>query len=303
MSFLKTNVDGIPLTQDFLTEFCKLPQMPGERVLRPKRIMFLLGKLRSGKFVGAEWHVAIDRETEIKYRVDGHHSSVMLSTLPSDVPFPTGLLMSLTTYECDSLGEDGADIFNLFNNPESVRNNDDAMEMYRARVTEVSAIESRLLGKIAMGIIEYNKEMANKGSKSAVVYKSRNSGLYWENPTMVQFACWAAAFNETKNAAFLARSPIVTEMFVDWQSNTDHATEFWELVFKESHPEPDHHTRELADTFKSWLSEKKHKQNDYRKKAATAWKHFLRENRGSDPEPPTIFTPQSAEGPADQPSL
>jgi hypothetical protein len=237
----------------------------------------LLNAIKDGKFGGPSWARGIDRSDNTEYRLDGQHSSKLLISLPDDVPFPSGLLVTIDTWEFDSIAEDGAPLFNLFNHPKSARTNEDAIGIYRAQVVALSDISKRLLMRIGDGIAEYQKGL---NSQSAVVLAPRERGVYFEEEERyVRFACWISPFKDTKNARFLERPAIVAEILHSWLANADRATEFWDYVLRESHADPDHETRTLAETFKSWAMQKKYKPSQYRAKAATAWRHYLREMR------------------------
>jgi len=273
--FTKTHVTGVPLTLELAQSFVNLTPLPGERDQKPKRIDFLLRCLRDHTFDGPSWargRCATDGQT---YRLDGQHSSAMLvslSRLAPDVPFPDGLLVTVTDYEFGSISEDGAALFDIFNHPQSSRTNEDAMGFYRAHTVPLHDIATRTLVKIAGGIREHQKALGKHG----MVYPPRSIGLYWKEPRFEQFASWAATFEDTKNRGFLAKPGIVAEMFGDWSEHPALAEEFWAYVFYENHPEAEHETRELAQTYREMQIKRKHRTADYRKRAATAWRHFKR---------------------------
>lgn len=279
MSFQKVKVEGKKLTPELAQTFAKMPPIPGERDERPSRRDFLLRCIRNGTFGGPSWACGKCREDGKLYRFDGQHTSKLLSALPEGVPFPDGLLATIDTWEFDSIESDAPTLFNMFNHPKSARTNEDAMGVYRARVPTVHDIDRKLLQKIANGIHEQQSKLPQ--DKNPLYFEPRERGLYWQYEGFAEFASWAATYAITKNAAFLGRSGVVAEMLVDWNHDKSQATEFWNLVFRESHPEPDHETRTTAETFRAWSNQPKKKCADYRKRAATAWKHFLRESKNA----------------------
>lgn len=281
MSFQKTKVEGIPLTLELAREFAMLRPLPGEREERPSRREYLLNAIKEGTFGGPSWARGIDRADKMVYRLDGQHSSKLLINL-DDVPFPSGLLVTVDTWEFDSISEDGAALFNLFNHPKSARTNEDAIGIYRAQAAiELSNIDRGFLVKVGNGIAEYERGLPSESNPD--VLPPRERGLYFiqGKHRYGPFACWMAAFEETKNASFMSRPAIVAEMLSDWLHDAGRAGEFWNYVLRENHPEVDHDTRTLAETFRSWAMQKKYKASQYRGKAATAWRHYLRETRGS----------------------
>jgi hypothetical protein len=65
-------------------------------------------------------------------------------------------------------------------------------------------------------------------------------------------AQWLATFQGRKNATFLRRPVIVREMLAHRRASpasAELADQFWTLVFTESHPEPDHPSRVLAEWY------------------------------------------------------
>jgi hypothetical protein len=281
MSFQKIKVEGVPLTLELAREFANLPELPGEREIRESRQEYLLRELRDGAFVGPNWARGIERGTKKIYRLDGQHSSKLLSNLPADTPFPINLLTTMDTFEFDSLAADGAALFNLFNHPKSARTNEDAVGIYRAQSPiELRNIDRAFLVKIGNGIAEYIRGLPDN-SKKEPVHQPRQRGMYFTDAThkYSQFACWVATFREAKNSTFLSRGSIIAEMLSDWLIDADRGGEFWSYVLRENHPEVDHETRSLAETFRTWSLQKKYKPAQYRARANTAWKHYLKEIR------------------------
>ena len=275
--FTKMNAEAVPLTRELAQTHATLAPLPGERELKPSRLNYLLTQIKDGRFVGADWAVGKERSSGEVYRLDGQHSSYLLANLPVEIPLPS-TLVTITTYEFDHVEIDADGLFNLFNNPASVRSNEDIMGLYRASHAELSALSRRLLIKITNGIANYEKDRLDRGAKDARVWLPRKRGNYFTNPRYIDIALWMATFQGTKNDDFLAKPPIVAEMIEHKLTNPAVADQFWLYVFTEGHPEPDDITRTLADTYRTWLqTQKKHKPEQYRQKAAIAWKHYVRE--------------------------
>jgi len=259
-------------------EFAELKPLPGERDERPGRLDYLLRHVQQGTFGGPCWARGIDKSTGVLYRLDGQHSSKLLAALGADL-FPKDLLVTVDDWEFDSVDQDAAAVFNLFNHPKSVRSNEDVIGLYRAQSVDLADIPKKLLVHFGNGIFEHQKTVL--APEKGVLLTPRERGLYFVHGKYPfgPFACWAAGFAETKNHDFLARPAIVAEMVSSWKVDPDKATEFWTMVLCENHPEVDHETRTLAETFRQWSMQKKYKTTQYRTKASTAWKHFLREQR------------------------
>jgi hypothetical protein len=283
--YKKVEVTGVPLTVELAREWAAMTPLPGERDERPSRHAYLLSMVQHRLFAGPAWACGIERATGRKYRLDGQHSSKMLASLPDEVGFPTGLLCTVETWEFDSVGEDGATLFNLWNHPKSARTNEDAMGIYRAQApAEVSDLNKQFLVKVVNGIYEHEKML---DPKQALLLPPRERGLYFSSAKgerYCAFAAWVDTLRDLKNAAFLARAAVVGEMLNHWLKDRPKAEKFWDFVYRENHPDVDHETRTLADTFRSWSVQRKYRGAQYRMKAATAWRRFLMEQRVEEQE-------------------
>jgi hypothetical protein len=268
--FKKLFSESVPLTPAVAQAHADLAPMPGERAIRQSRLKFLLAALDDGRFAGPDWHVGIYVPTGERYRLEGQHSSRMLASLPAE-RFPANLVLTMTTWEFETW-EEAADLFDIFNNPRSVRNNEDAMGIYRAQMPGISNIDRAVLVHVANGICEWESGRGDQGT----VLPPRRRGLYFYDEENQAFAVWVDRFSECKNASFLRRQGVMAEMLVDWRVSADEATAFWEYVLRESHPDPDDVTRELAETYRMWLTKRNRSNQEFRQKAARAWKVFVR---------------------------
>lgn len=302
MAIKKIQVEGVPLTMELAREFAGMEPLPGERELNPKHNEFLLQNVRDENFAGATWARVYCKSTGKDYRADGQHSSYVLTHLPTDgsARFPEGVLITIETYEIDDLVRDGPVIFNFFNHPRTVRSNEDAMGVYRAHIPNLGDLPRDFLQHVADGIAAYLHECRRnvpdeERDKLDKVFPPRQRGLYWKNSEYTEFCLWAYSLRDGRNAGFMARPGVVAEMLGEWRDNRDCANEFWRYVIRENHPDPDHETRELAETYKSWAlsPEKRKKAAHYRKLAAKVWRHYLQE-RQSNAVPSQVLISQSS---------
>ena len=198
----------------------------------------------------------------------------MLTTLPEGTAFPSELFATIETYEFDSIGEDAHRLFNLFNNPFSVRTNEDMMGLYRAQFPELDTLSRKFLVRIANGIAEYqaawrptSRDLGCPGIAAHISTRRR----------IASSRSGPSAFEDALNNQFLGRPAIVAEMVSLWTRDAVKATEFWSYVMSENHPDPDHFTRELVRTFKDWENKPVHTAEQYRKRIQKTWKYFLAE--------------------------
>jgi hypothetical protein len=290
----RTRVETKTLTPQLAKEFATMTPMPGERDLNKSHKSRLHILIKARKFVGVDWAVARNRKTGEEFRADGQHSSVCLTELePKD--FPDGLQATIAYYEYDP-GEE-AEVFNIFNNPMTVRSNEDAMGVYRAAHHDLEKVDKKTLVRLAAGLAFHNDEAkaARKNRlavlrknpeknaaaiaeleavRDAPIYPVRDRGLYWRDDNYRRFALWANEFADMRNAWLLGQQGIVAEMLEDFQKSSM-AKEFWGYVMAENHPSVDDDTRELANLLNDWRrAEKKKEQTEFRKKAAGFFKKY-----------------------------
>jgi hypothetical protein len=305
MARTKIRVESIPLTSDVLAQFRQAQPLPGERPLRPRRLNQLLALIKKGEFLGVDWAVGRSKEDQTLYRFDGQHTAHLLQDLLDnprvDIPFPTGILVTLAHWEFDSVAADAPGIFNTFNAPLSTRNNEDAMATYRAFFSDLEQVDLKFLIKVVNGITFYNRQQAQqaqqlKAGKKAETkqpslrFDAREAGQLFWTPAYREFARWADALkNPTVEGRPLPtvkenlwkvavnRQGLVARMYADWKESVSTATTFWTLVLNETAPDRDDDTRIFADQLRKMNSErKKVNQESYWKVAATAIKKFKR---------------------------
>jgi len=88
-----------PLTLELAQRFTSMTLSPTERQLDPARAKMLRDKVEAGQFITCTWATA--RLGDKEYRVNGQHSSKVLTELNGD--FPKGLTAHLDTYKVDSM--------------------------------------------------------------------------------------------------------------------------------------------------------------------------------------------------------
>src|SRR5262245_43228430 len=116
--------------------------------------------------------------------------------------------------------------------------------------------------------------------KDAVFLSARDRGMYFNypgHPEFLAYTHWLATFRTLKNKGFLHRPVIIAEMLSHRAQNLEKAEAFWMAVFTETHPDPDHETRVLAEWFREQLAvagKPKLDMGAFRRKTQRAWKLF-----------------------------
>jgi hypothetical protein len=259
------------LTPELARKFSEMPHLDGERRRKPRRLADILKWIKDGEFAGPTWSVATlkgDAEA-IQYRANGQHTSYVLSRLPADVPFPDGLMVAIEIYELDSLEEDAEKLFNIFDNPASVRSNVDVCGLYLAHYSELADISPEFVQMICNGINLYRASI-----KDGLTHAARQRGLHLVDAENRRFVVWATGFRTYEHHHFLGRSGITAEMYADWLADEALATEFWTYVINESHPDKDDITRKLVRTLNALSDRPKIKPDAYRKHAHRTWTQY-----------------------------
>lgn len=312
MARTKIRVESIPLTPEVLAEFRQARPLPGERPLRPRRLNQLLAIIKKGEFLGVDWASGRSKEDQTLYRFDGQHTAHLLQDLLDnprvDIPFPSGILVTLAHWEFDSVAADAPGIFNTFNAPLSTRSNEDAMATYRAFFSDLEQLELKFLIKVVNGITFYERQLhqaqqlqqakagkkaegkAGEAKQPSLRFDAREAGQLFWTPAYRAFALWADMLkNPTSEGRPLPtvkenlwkvvvnRQGLVARMYADWKESAPTATTFWTLVLNETAPDRDDDTRIFADQLRKMNSDrKKTNQESYWKVAATAIKKFKR---------------------------
>jgi hypothetical protein len=276
MAFKLLDVQGMPCTKGAAAAHFALTGLPGEREVKRQRVKFLQGLLDHNAFAAPSWARGRCLEDGLMYRLDGQHSSAMLSEL-DERDIPLGLMIQMATWEFDTVSRDAVDLFNMFNNPRSARTNEDVMGVFRAGVPALSHLSRKFLVNVANGIHVRETEKWEDGDEDALgPYPPRDHGLYYGAEQSVAVALWLSRFQGTKNQSFLTQPAILAEMIHEWAVNEALATTFWTVVFTEfGEHDPSHPARVLAEFYRDATRKKYQRPPQWKAKAAKAWKTFL----------------------------
>lgn len=142
-----------PLTKKLADEFA-VASWAGERDMSEAHIAWLLIELEEGRFYSPTWTKAYIKTEKRWYRVDGQHSSTMLS---QQKDFPKGLFVTIRKFECDTLS-DLVGLHSTFDNRRSVREGKDYAKSVMATnsILAQSDISPRSAYSLASGIAVAN---------------------------------------------------------------------------------------------------------------------------------------------------
>lgn len=253
--------------------------LPGERRKRPARLHYFATLLKDGKFCSPTWSQALVGTDPLPYRGDGQHTSHVLAHCDQKA-FPGNLKVTINTYHLDSIEEDGADFFDLFDNPRSSRTNGDKLSIYMAQCPDVKDMDPVFLGKILTGIHYFRtqtvkQQVETSGGTGIVLPPKRNIGLYLGLKSEREFVLWSQRFSATTHSWMMGKPGIAAEIFSNWKSHPNVATDFWDEVFNESNPDSEDETRELIRTFLDWNHRTPQTTQDkFRNRAKKTWERY-----------------------------
>ena len=246
--------------------------------------------LRQGTFNSPNWAKAILPGSEAEFRADGQHTSRVLSQC-DDALFPQGLAVTVNTYSIDDPDTELAELFDLFDNPQSARSNAEKLGIYIAQYPDLLPLDRSYLNGVAHGIDYYYRDAIKAGSREILAYSQRQHGLYYEKPLHRQFALAFYALRESKHNWILTKPGLMAEIFADWQGHAQIALRFWREVMTESNPDVEDETRELATTLRDWAKKQPRvKQDKFRTYAKKIFDRYRRTHTAGefDETPATV---------------
>lgn len=272
----------IDITPQALADFRALPPVLGERPLKPSRVQDYVTQIRNNNFNFPTWGVIRDTATGQCLRVNGQHTSAALALIP-EAEFPPHLRGTYEVYDSDDIAMDAPLLFAKYDNSKAARTSIDWMAQYAASFPDLKLVPPVFLVKATNGIqFLIRVQLAKNPAFPLILFSPHDHGLHFKSANNRAFALWLHQWIKTKNEWMLGNAGVVAEMYADWQVQPKTATEFWDYVLKENHPEPDHDTRQLADQFSEWQKKaRKVKPSQFRIQANRVWRIF---NRGRQAE-------------------
>jgi hypothetical protein len=288
----KINSELVPLTRELAEKYAKMQPLPGERGLKPSRLRFFRTHLGQHTFNSPTWSKALIAGSEAEWRADGQHSSTELANCDESV-FPQNLMVTLNTYQMDSLA-DAPDLFDLFDNPMAARTNVDKIGVYVAVFPELAHMDHALLTKITRGLDYYYRDLSKElaDQQTIQLYVVREHGLYFNEEPHRLFVRWLHVWCSSKHSWMIGKPGLLAEMFSDWKSDPELATRFWGEVMMESNPDPDDETREFSRKMKEWARKQPTtRQDKFRSQAKKIFDRYRRIMTQADRKESTVTEP------------
>ena len=226
----------VKVTKKLATSFAEMDAPPHDRPLSERRMMVYQRLLAEGGFRPVTWATVLCKETSGVYRVNGKHTSTMLSGLDQIPDF----YAVIEEYECDTL-EDVARLYSTFDSKTQLRSSNDIYLSFAATMPELNGIASRTITVAVAGIDLYisGGSQSGKGSKSSSA-ADRAERLF-DNGDFVIWLDSILSGGESvkrevnrKGSRHLQRASVVGCMFGTWQKAKKESTDFWTGVRDES---------------------------------------------------------------------
>jgi hypothetical protein len=232
---MKAKPVTLKATKALANEFVEMEPAPHDRPLSERRLMVYEKMFKAGGFRPVTWAKCHCEETGTTYRVNGKHTSVLLSGLDEIPPF----YVVVEEYEAETL-EDVAKLYATFDSRSMVRTTADINRSFAAAIPEIADISSRLIN-VLVGGISYTRWLDHYGS---IPPAERAEQLL----DCVDFCLWTnGIFNGSEHLhRHMARVPVVGAMKLTFDKSKKDSTTFWTAVRDETGTTPTLPDRKLA---------------------------------------------------------
>lgn len=228
------------VTKSLAKQIAEMDPAPHDRPLSERRLAVYERLLTEGSFRPVTWATALCHETSGVYRVNGKHTSTMLSGMKELPEF----FVTIEEYECDTL-EDVAKLYATFDSGIQSRTARDIYLSFAATVDALKEVSVTSITLSASGIAYHTWH-----EKYGAHQPAERAELLLEYP---EFVVWLDRLfgdgqhdGERSSSKHLRRQPVVAAMFSTYQKAKGQATDFWTAVRDETGMQPTLPDRKLA---------------------------------------------------------
>lgn len=221
-------------------EFVEMEPAPHDRPLSERRLQVYDRILNAGDFRPVVWAAAVCDETGCTYRVNGKHTSTLLSGRD---PLPE-FWVTVERYRCKTLNEVAA-LYGTFDSSVASRTTKDINLSFAATLPELRDVQQKL---IHLTVTAAANLKWTDTELRAVPPAERAEELF-ERADFVKWLGKVIPAANTKPMSVtrpLLRSPVVQAMMATYDRSPRLAMQFWEMVRDESAPENTDPTRTLS---------------------------------------------------------
>ncbi len=227
-------------SKSLVEEFVNMEPAPYDRALSERRMQVYERILKAGNFRPVVWASAMCYETNCTYRVNGKHTSTLLSRMN---PIPE-FYVTIERWACETL-KDVSGLYNTYDSNVSSRTGADINMSFAAAIPELKDVPIKLIN-LTVSAASYIKW--DEATLRRVPAAERAEELLERS----DFARWLYQVVKTADthkmslSKHLLRSPVATAMMATYDRAPSVAKHFWTAVRDESEANRDHPTRVLA---------------------------------------------------------
>jgi hypothetical protein len=218
------------VTRGLVDEFVNMETLPSDRPVSERRLMIYRKSLKAGEFRPVTWASALCEETGTTYRVNGKHTSILLSecsTLPND------FYVVIERYSCETM-EDVARLYSTFDSSMSSRTSGDIVNSFASTVKEFAGLPKHTF-PLVVAAASYHKWGFDYYSHPA----PERAELLLDN---IDFTIWLAGIlypkdRDGERAKHIIRSPVTAAMLGTWNKAKNQSDAFWKHVRDEDEPQ------------------------------------------------------------------
>lgn len=237
------NITVTELTDEVLSSFLSLAQIPGDRDLEPRRVKWLRKLINDGEFATCDWADVFCKETGRIHRGNGQHSSYVLDMCRRDDMWPSvpyGIPVTIEHWQCDLLSELLA-IFDRFDNPKSQRTATDKTGVHSARHKVLMGIDKNLIRQSLAGVDWYLKKIRTDDEEMIKDEKLESPPDAYDRGTLLNyevvrdFVLWIHELDGGMVQPW-KRVPGAAMLFRAFTEDEEAATEIWSSVCDDDAP-------------------------------------------------------------------
>ncbi len=221
-------------------EFVDMEPAPYDRPLSERRMQVYERILKANAFRPVVWASALCYETNCTYRVNGKHTSLLLS---KQNPLPV-FYVTLERWNCDTLKDVGS-LYNTYDSNLASRNNSDINMSFASAMPELRDVPARLINLTvsAAASLKWDDAMLRKvpPAERAEELLERTDFVKWLQETVQTTTTGRMGLSR-----HILRSPVVQAMMATYDRAPNVAKQFWVVVRDESAPDRNDPTRTLA---------------------------------------------------------
>lgn len=271
-----------PITKKLCSEVSEARASTGECIFDEKHMHHLLNLFKTGPFHAPTWVIVFCKQDGQYYRADGKHSSAI---------FHLGLLpmadrqARVIRYECDRSTE-VADIFNMFDQPESARPTTEINQSVAAHIKDIANLSKQFIDDCVAGI-----QLSLQGTEN---YDRTHKPSKLEKAKRLEdekkFVVFIDSIHNTPNVKasikHMQKVPVFAVAHSIYHENEAFAREFLTLVRDGSNPNTgEHPDRTLYEYLRTCRIPDKNKEiasaKDILKKSFKCWEQFVAMKNGN----------------------